>query len=166
MFDPYYVNGTRSGIHQIRTTLKQHETEFNMKTIAIIGATNGLGAAAASQLASQGHRLLLIARDKARGEAMIASLRNNSPAALQQQHTLYLADLSSLSSVKRVAHETRHDESSIDSQKQASCSQKHPCLLTNFRQSTYRIEIFSTTSAVSSRPCMLPAAPISKTLVP
>ena len=98
---------------QIRITLEPYEIESNMKTI-VTGATNGLGAAAASQLASQGHRLLLIARDKARGEAKIASLRNNSPAAVQQQHTLYLADLSCLSSVKRVACEIRRDESSID----------------------------------------------------
>ena len=83
-----------------------------MKTIVMTGATNGLGAAAASQLASQGHRLLLIARDKARGEATIASLRNdNSPAV---QHALYLADLSSLADVKRVAQEIRRAEPSID----------------------------------------------------
>ena len=84
-----------------------------MKTIVITGATHGLGAAAARQLAAQGHRMLLIARDKTRGEAMIASLLSDGSSPVVQ-HTLYVADMASLSDIRRVAQEIRRDESSID----------------------------------------------------
>lgn len=46
-----------------------------MKTIVFTGATNGLGAASAVQLAKQGHRLVLIARDQKRGQETMSTLR-------------------------------------------------------------------------------------------
>ena len=87
-----------------------------MKTIVMTGATHGLGAAAARQLAAQGHRMLLIARDKTRGEAMIATLTHDDDDdnGHAVQHTLYVADMASLSDLKRVAQEIHRDESSID----------------------------------------------------
>ena len=82
-----------------------------MKTIVMTGATNGLGAAAARQLADQGYRLVIIARDQKRGEETIASLPSKDATI---KHSLYTADMLSVSEVKRVAKEIAEAEPSID----------------------------------------------------
>jgi short-subunit dehydrogenase len=41
------------------------------RIIALIGATSGLGRAAADQLAKQGHNLILVGRDNADGEVVV-----------------------------------------------------------------------------------------------
>ncbi|KLO14012.1 short-chain dehydrogenase/reductase SDR [Schizopora paradoxa] len=74
------------------------------KIIVFTGATNGLGQAAAKVLASQGHSLAIIARDKQRGEDTIASFTSSAPG---QQHRLFLGDLSSVVDVKRLAGEIK-----------------------------------------------------------
>ena len=40
------------------------------RTIALIGATSGLGRAAADQLAKQGHNLILVGRDPQRAQRL------------------------------------------------------------------------------------------------
>lgn len=82
-----------------------------MKTIVMTGATSGLGEASARQLASQGHRLLLIVRDKSRGEATITALAKIKEGL---KHSLYLADMASLSDLRRVAKQIRESETSVD----------------------------------------------------
>jgi len=72
------------------------------KTVVITGATSGIGRVAAARVAAMGARLVLVARDKARGEAEMASLRAIS---LGVKHSIYYADLSRLADVKRVAAE-------------------------------------------------------------
>jgi len=81
------------------------------KTIVITGATSGIGQVAAEKLAAMGARLVLVARDKARGEAALARLRPISPDA---NHSIYYADLSRLAEVKRVAAEIAAAEPRID----------------------------------------------------
>jgi NAD(P)-dependent dehydrogenase (short-subunit alcohol dehydrogenase family) len=81
------------------------------KTIVISGATSGIGQVAAERLAAMGARLVLIARDKARGQATLDRLGPLSPGV---RHSIHYADLSRLADVKRVAAEIAAAEPRID----------------------------------------------------
>ena len=81
------------------------------ETIVITGATSGMGEAAALELARQGARMVLIARDKARGDVTMAKLRVANPSA---NHTIHYADLSRIAEMKRVGAEVAAAEPKID----------------------------------------------------
>ena len=69
------------------------------KTVIITGATSGIGEVAAIRLAEQGARIVFTARDRARADMTLAKLRRANPGA---DHTLHMADLSTLAEMKRV----------------------------------------------------------------
>src|SRR5690349_23203133 len=77
----------------------------------ITGATSGIGLVAAERLAGMGARLVLVGRDKARGEAALARLGERAPGAA---HSIHYADLSRLAEMKRVAAEIAAAEPRID----------------------------------------------------
>src|SRR5689334_15323128 len=81
------------------------------KTVVITGATSGIGQVAAEKLAGMGARLVLLARDKTRGEAALARLRQIAPGV---SHTIHYADLSRLNEVKHIAAEIAAAEPRID----------------------------------------------------
>src|SRR5579862_8447769 len=81
------------------------------KTVVVTGGTSGIGEVAACDLASQGARIVLIARDHARGEATMAKLRAANPSA---EHAIHYADLSSIAEMKRVGAEIAAAEPKID----------------------------------------------------
>lgn len=81
-----------------------------MATIAITGATSGIGQAAAVALASGGHRILLIGRDPDRGAAALAQVQ----LAGAEGHQLYLADLSLVREARRLAAEIARDHPRLD----------------------------------------------------
>jgi retinol dehydrogenase 12 len=81
------------------------------KVVVITGATSGIGQVAAEQLASQGARLVLVARDRARGEAALARLRERGPGVAHRAH---YADLSLMGETKRVAAEIAAAEPRVD----------------------------------------------------
>jgi NAD(P)-dependent dehydrogenase (short-subunit alcohol dehydrogenase family) len=81
------------------------------KVCVITGATSGIGRVAATRLAQMGARLVLVARDAGRAEAMLARLRAIGPAAAHRAH---LADLSRIAEMKRVAAEIAAAEPRID----------------------------------------------------
>jgi NAD(P)-dependent dehydrogenase (short-subunit alcohol dehydrogenase family) len=81
------------------------------KTVVITGATSGVGQAAALNLARQGARIVFIARNKAKAEAMLAHLNAANPDA---GHIFYLADFERLADVKRVGAEIAAQETRID----------------------------------------------------
>ncbi len=81
------------------------------KVVVMSGATSGIGEVAAVRLAALGTRLVLIARDRARGEATLARLRMVAP---DPGHALYYADLSSLGESRRVAAAIAATEPRVD----------------------------------------------------
>ncbi|HEU4380837.1 MAG TPA: SDR family NAD(P)-dependent oxidoreductase [Hyphomicrobiaceae bacterium] len=81
------------------------------KTCVITGATSGIGRAAAEALAAMGARVVMIARDAQRGEAMLASLRRRFP---QARHSIHYADLLRLGEVRQVAADIAAAEPRID----------------------------------------------------
>jgi retinol dehydrogenase 12 len=74
------------------------------KTVVVTGASSGIGLETTRALAGQGARVLMVVRDKARGEAAIANIRAGVPAATLE---LVLADLYSLAEVRKAAAEIR-----------------------------------------------------------
>jgi NAD(P)-dependent dehydrogenase (short-subunit alcohol dehydrogenase family) len=81
------------------------------KVCVITGATSGLGLEAAERLATMGARLVLVGRDRGRGEAALARLRAAAPGV---EASIYYGDLSLMSEQKRVATEIRNAEPRID----------------------------------------------------
>ena len=81
------------------------------KVVVISGGTSGIGEVAAERLAGLGARLVLVARDRARGEATLARLRAQGPGV---GHVARYADLSLIADTKRVAAEIAAAEPRID----------------------------------------------------
>ena len=81
------------------------------KVVVITGATSGIGQVAAEKLAGMGARIVQVARDRQRGEAAMARLKQILPSA---PHSIVYADLSRLSEMKRAASEIARAEPRID----------------------------------------------------
>jgi NAD(P)-dependent dehydrogenase (short-subunit alcohol dehydrogenase family) len=81
------------------------------KVVVITGATSGIGEVAAQRLADRGARIVLVARDRTRGEATLARLRSMDRNI---SHSIYYGDLSRISEVKRLAAEIAAAEPRID----------------------------------------------------
>jgi NAD(P)-dependent dehydrogenase (short-subunit alcohol dehydrogenase family) len=81
------------------------------KVVVITGATSGIGEIAAQRLAGMGARIVLIARDKTRGEATLRRLRGGDPSV---SHSIHYGDLSRISEMKRLAAEIAAAEPRID----------------------------------------------------
>ena len=83
-----------------------------MPKIALVtGATNGIGIWTALGLAQQGYTVGIVARDRTRGTAMRTWLAERAQAG---QVDLFLADLSSLAEVRRLADEVKQRYSRLD----------------------------------------------------
>lgn len=81
------------------------------KVVVITGATSGIGWVAAEKLARMGARLVLVARDRSRGEATLARLREAGPGAA---HSVHYADLETIAEMKRVAQDIAAAEPRVD----------------------------------------------------
>jgi NAD(P)-dependent dehydrogenase (short-subunit alcohol dehydrogenase family) len=81
------------------------------KVCVITGATSGIGLVAAEQLAAMGARLVLVGRDKARGEAAIARIKRRTAGA---EIRIHYADLSRLVEMNRLGSEIAAVEPRID----------------------------------------------------
>lgn len=77
-------------------------TTAGQKLIVITGASDGIGLEAASQVAAQGHHLVLVGRTPAKVDAAVRRLREESPASPVESH---LCDNTSLADVRGLAHE-------------------------------------------------------------
>jgi NAD(P)-dependent dehydrogenase (short-subunit alcohol dehydrogenase family) len=85
--------------------------DMHGKVVVITGATSGIGWVAAEKLSRMGARLVLIARDRSRGEATLARLREAGPGT---GHTVHYADLSTIAEMKRVAGVIAAGEPRVD----------------------------------------------------
>jgi NAD(P)-dependent dehydrogenase (short-subunit alcohol dehydrogenase family) len=81
------------------------------KVVVMTGATSGIGAVASRRLAAMGARIVLVARDPARGQESLARLADRGAGVA---HSIYYADLSRLSEAKRVAAQIAAAEPRID----------------------------------------------------
>ena len=81
------------------------------KTVMATGATSGIGAIAAVELARMGARIVFIARDARRAEATLANLET---AASGRGHRSHIADLSLVAEARRIGGEIATSESRID----------------------------------------------------
>ena len=84
---------------------------YEGKTVVITGGTSGIGEVAAVALAKMGARIVLVARDKSRGDATLARLRDSAHGIA---HSVHFADLLRLAEIKRVAAQIADQESRID----------------------------------------------------
>ena len=85
--------------------------EMNGKVVVITGATSGIGWVAAERLAGMGARIVMIARDRSKGDAALARLREAGPGAA---HSAHYADLSTIAEMKRVSGEIAAVEPRVD----------------------------------------------------
>jgi NAD(P)-dependent dehydrogenase (short-subunit alcohol dehydrogenase family) len=81
------------------------------KVIVITGGTSGIGEVAAQRLAGMGARIVLVARDRARGEAALSRLPTANTRVL---HSIHYGDLSRISEMKRLAADISAAEPRID----------------------------------------------------
>jgi retinol dehydrogenase-12 len=81
------------------------------KVFLVTGATEGIGKAAAREFAKRGAELVLVARNKEKGERLVAELKN---ATGNNDISLLLADMSSIADIKRVAAEFRAPRTKLD----------------------------------------------------
>jgi NAD(P)-dependent dehydrogenase (short-subunit alcohol dehydrogenase family) len=72
-----------------------------MKTVIVTGASTGIGRETAHALARDGHRVVMVSRDKGRAETALAQVRADAKGEV----TSHIADLSLMSDVRRLAAE-------------------------------------------------------------
>lgn len=77
------------------------------RTVVITGANSGLGLEAARMLAQHGARVVMTARDQAKGEAALASVRAAAPRAQVETRLLDLADLDSVRAFAAGLHDDK-----------------------------------------------------------
>lgn len=81
------------------------------RTILVTGASSGIGRATAEELARRGHRVLLVCRDRERGEAAREEIRRATGSG--EAHLL-LADLSEQAEIRRLAEEVAEEWPALD----------------------------------------------------
>jgi retinol dehydrogenase 14 len=81
------------------------------KVCLITGATSGIGKATAMGLANMGASVVMVGRDRGRGEAAMAEIRESSPNASVD---LMLADVSSQEQIRRLADEFKEAYPRLD----------------------------------------------------
>ena len=81
------------------------------KVVVVTGGTSGIGQVAAAELARQGARIILIARDPVRAARALADVSGAGPGVT---HRVVYADLASIAETRRAAAEIAAAEPRID----------------------------------------------------
>src|SRR5918994_2126569 len=90
---------------------EKHEGGMDGKVCLITGATSGIGRATAMGLASMGASVVMVGRDRGRGEAAMADIKEKSGNASVD---LMLADISSQEELRRLADEFKEAYAQLD----------------------------------------------------
>jgi retinol dehydrogenase-14 len=85
--------------------------DMSEKICLITGATSGIGKATAMGLANMGASVVMVGRDRSRGETAMAEIKEGSPNASVD---LMLADVSSQEQIRRLADEFREAYPRLD----------------------------------------------------
>jgi retinol dehydrogenase 14 len=94
-----------------RSETEKHGGAMGEKVCLITGATSGIGKATAMELASMGASVVMVGRDRGRGEAALAEIKEGSANASVD---LMMADLSSQEQIRRLAHEFKEAYPRLD----------------------------------------------------
>ncbi len=86
-------------------------SDLSGKTVLLTGASSGIGFEASMTLARRGARVLMVARDRARGEAALADLQSRSGS---RNASLQLCDFGSQKDIRALADEVRGRVSKLD----------------------------------------------------
>jgi retinol dehydrogenase-14 len=85
-----------------RPEREKHSGDMGEKVCLITGATSGIGRATAMGLANMGASVVMVGRNRGRGEAVMDEIKEKSG---NDSVALMLADLSSQEEIRRLAHE-------------------------------------------------------------
>src|SRR5918992_3558000 len=94
-----------------RPEWEKHSGSMGEKICLITGATSGIGKATAMGLANMGASVVMVGRDRERGEAAMAEIKEKSPNASVD---LMLADVSSQEQIRRLADEFKEASPRLD----------------------------------------------------
>jgi len=97
----YHMADLRAMLRNQRRAHQRTEASLAGKTVVIAGSTSGVGLAAAREVARAGGRLVLLARNEGKAQAVREVLRRDFGA----DPSLHLADFARLAEVERVAEE-------------------------------------------------------------
>src|SRR5438128_6209002 len=86
-------------------------TNMNGKVCIVTGANSGIGKVTATELARMGAHVVMVCRDRARGEAALAEIKQ---ATGNDQLELMLCDLSSQADIRRLADEFKATHNRLD----------------------------------------------------
>ena len=92
-------------VMNIGSTREESNAMTAIPSVLITGASTGIGAAYAERFARRGHDLVLVARDKARMEALAARLREENGVAID----IIQADLTKADELATVETRLRDD---------------------------------------------------------
>jgi retinol dehydrogenase 14 len=81
------------------------------KTVLVTGATSGIGQATALELARQGANVCIVARNKSKGETVLEEIKRTTGNTKLE---LFVADLSSMKEVRRLAQEFKAQHARLD----------------------------------------------------
>jgi NAD(P)-dependent dehydrogenase (short-subunit alcohol dehydrogenase family) len=94
-----------------RPETEKHGGAKDEKVCLITGATSGIGKATAMGLANMGANVVMVGRDRGRGEAALAEIKEKSA---NPSVDLMLADLSSQQEIRRLAEEFKEAYPRLD----------------------------------------------------
>jgi NAD(P)-dependent dehydrogenase (short-subunit alcohol dehydrogenase family) len=112
-FNLYHGLWFESYLQYYKINIPMNESKFENSTIFMTGATSGFGKLVACSLANQGAELIVMARNKEKGEQLLANYASQYPQG-KGEITLVEGNLNSFESVARACEEVRASYPKLD----------------------------------------------------